>query len=171
MHEGLFQADEDCALQLHLLVLLRDLHRLLVGVICTQYSMASVGYVFLATAGIMAALTVYAVKTKQDFTGMGMYVFAVMAGFCVLSLLGMFFPGKLMHKVIAGAGAILFSFVIIYDTQLIFGTASVQFERAAARKIEFSLDMYAFAAYQLYLDFINMFLYLLELFGKRENES
>jgi len=63
----------------------------------------------------------------------------------------------------------LMSFVIIYDTQLIFGTASLEMGRSAARKIEFTVDMYCFAAYQLYLDFVNLFLYLLELFGDRQN--
>merc|ERR1711904_463272 len=114
---------------------------------------SSVGIVFLLTAGIMGALTVYAVRTSSDFTGMGMYFFAAMSGFFMLMLISWIFPGPFMQKVMAGAGAVLFSFVIIYDTQLIFGTAAFSMQRASAGKIEFTVDMYAFAAYQLYLDF------------------
>lgn len=139
------------------------------GAMSARYTATSVGCVFLLTAGIMIALTVYAVKTQHDFTGMGAYFVAMMAGFCLLILLGLFIPGPFIHKLIAGAGAVLFSFVIIYDTQLIFGTATVAFGRSPCGSVEFSVDMYAFAAYQLYLDFVNMFIYLLELFGERRD--
>merc|ERR1740121_2481873 len=91
-------------------------------------------------------------------------------GFFMLSFIALFFPGPLIHKVIAACGAVLFSFVIIYDTQLIFGTQPLNLDlttHSPVRKVEFTVDMYAFAAYQLYLDFVNMFLYLLKLFGER----
>jgi len=140
------------------------------GIVCTQYKASSVGLVFLLTAGLMAALSVYAVKTKTDFTGLGMYFFVALCGLLLLGLVGMFFPyGSFFHKMMAVGGAVIFSFVIIYDTQLIFGTASFEFNRSAVRNIQFTVDMYAFAAYQLYLDFINMFLYLLSLFGERRD--
>jgi len=140
------------------------------GFISSQYTAQSVCLVFILTAVIMMSLTVYAVTTNADFTGSGMYIFAAMVGFVLLGILAMFFPGNnTLHKAIAALGAILMSFVIIYDTQLIFGTASLEMGRSAARKIEFTVDMYCFAAYQLYLDFVNLFLYLLELFGDRRN--
>lgn len=142
-----------------------------IGGICTQYNAASVCLVFAITAGLMTALTIYAITTEQDFTGMGMYLCAFSFGLAILGLIAMFMPyGSFIHKLIAVGGAVLFSFVIIYDTQLIFGTAPFSMENSVVRKTEFTIDMYAFAAYQLYLDFVNMFLYLLQLFAERRND-
>lgn len=140
----------------------------LLGIICSTYKAESVILVFLMTAGIMGALTVYAAYTTTDFSGCGMYICALCAGLCMMGLISMFVPcGSVVHRVYAALGAILCSFFIVYDTQLIFGSASFELNRSAVRKIEFTIDMYAFAAYQLYLDFVNMFLYLLELLGER----
>lgn len=140
----------------------------LLGFVSCEYKATSVGLVFVLTATIMGALTVFAVRTKQDFTGMGMYMCAGLTGLFLLAIIGPFVPvGSFFHRLVAVAGAVAFSFIIIYDTQLIFGTASFELDRSAVRKIEFSVDMYAYAAYQLYLDFVNMFIYLLELFGER----
>merc|ERR1712216_525661 len=119
--------------------------------------------------GILLGLTVYAAYTKTDFTGLGMYIFAFVLGLCLLGLISIFVRSAFLYRAIAVGGAVLCSFVIIYDTQLIFGSASFEFGRSNARKIEFTIDMYAFASYQLYLDFINLFLYLLELFGDRRD--
>lgn len=140
-----------------------------VGLICAQYEAASVVFVFGISAAMMLGLTLYAVFTKTDFTGCGMYIFAMLMGLLVLGLVGIIFPSHFLYTAYAVCGAVLMSFVIIYDTQLIFGTVSMELGRSNARRIEFTIDMYAFAAYQLYLDFINLFLYLLELFGKRRN--
>eukprot|EP00747_Dinoflagellata_sp_TGD_P169035 gnl/TRDRNA2_/TRDRNA2_196881_c0_seq1.p1 gnl/TRDRNA2_/TRDRNA2_196881_c0~~gnl/TRDRNA2_/TRDRNA2_196881_c0_seq1.p1 ORF type:complete len:285 (+),score=51.04 gnl/TRDRNA2_/TRDRNA2_196881_c0_seq1:45-857(+) len=140
------------------------------GNICTQYKASSVGLCLFLTAGIMLALTIYAVQTKQNFQGFGMYFAAVGAGMCMLVLVSMIVPySPMIHKLIAVCGAVLFSFIIIYDTQLIFGTAAFQLNRSSIRNVEFTVDMYAFAAYQLYLDFVNMFLYILELVGQRRD--
>mmetsp|Transcript_50998 Transcript_50998/g.146444 ORF Transcript_50998/g.146444 Transcript_50998/m.146444 type:complete len:267 (-) Transcript_50998:203-1003(-) len=142
----------------------------ILGFVCASYQAESVALVFLLTAIIMASLTIYAVTTKHDFSGCGPYIFVLCIGMLCLGLVALFFPyDSMIHKLIAGAGAILMSFLIVYDTQLIFGSAAQGFQNSgAAGRIEFTIDMYCFAAYQLYLDFINLFLYLLRLFGRRD---
>merc|ERR1719198_1558127 len=98
--------------------------------------------------------------TKTDFTGFGPYLFAALLGLILMSFLCMFFPySPMMQKVMAGFGAILFSFYIVYDTQLICG--------GKHKKHQFGVDDYVFAALNIYLDIINLFLYLLSLFGDR----
>lgn len=87
-------------------------------------------------------------------------------GMFMLCIISFFMTNPFIEKAIAVCGAVLMSFLIIFDTQLIFGTAAFNWDNNAA-KIEFTIDMYAFAAYQLYLDFVNLFLYLLRLFGER----
>jgi len=142
----------------------------LVGFACAQYTAQSVLLVFGLTAVLIVALTVYAVYTKADFTGCGAYVMVMILGLVMLLLVCSFFPGsKVMHKIVAGVGATLFGFIIVYDTQLIFGSATSSFNKAGERHLQYTIDMYAFAAWNLYLDFINFFLYMLQLFGDRRS--
>jgi protein lifeguard len=140
-----------------------------VGLICAQYTVQSVLLVFAVSAVLVLALTAYAVWTKADFTGCGAYIMVLLVGLLLVILVAAFFPNsKLMHKIIGGAGAVVFGFLIVYDTQQIFGSAS-EFLGGGSRQMEYSIDMYAFAAWNLYLDFLNFFLYLLQLFGSRRD--
>lgn len=133
---------------------------LIVGFICSMYTGESVLMAALMTAGIFFGLTIYAMTTKSDFTGLGGYLYAALLGLMLTSFLCIFFPRvELVEKVMAGAGAILFSFFIVYDTQLICG--------GKHKKHVFGVDDYVFAALNIYLDIINLFLYLLRLFGDR----
>lgn len=139
----------------------------LLGVICASYEATSVGLVFALTAGMMIILSIYACCTDTDFTGCGMYIVAMLMGLLFFMIIGIFFPDTLYHKIVSAVAVVLFSFIIIHDTQLIVGTAKFNFCGSAAGALEFSIDMYAFAAFQLYLDFINLFLNLLKLLGRR----
>jgi len=130
-----------------------------VGFISAMYTTQSVTIAAFLTAGIFGGLTIYAMTTKTDFTGMGGYLAAAVIGLILMSFVAMFFPGEMMQKVIGGFGAILFSFYIVYDTQLICG--------GKHKKHAFGVDDYVFAALNIYLDIINLFLYLLSLFGER----
>jgi hypothetical protein len=142
----------------------------LVGQICAEYKQESVVFVFFATSVMICGLTGYAVKTSADFTSMGAYVFAAVLGLMLASILAMWTG---MGGIIAGLGATVFAFIIVYDTQLIFGNStpvpSEYSHHQHQRQFEYTLDMYAFAAYQLYLDFINFFLYMLRLLGERRD--
>jgi FtsH-binding integral membrane protein len=142
---------------------------LLVGNICAEYKQESVVFVFFATSVMICGLTAYAVKTSADFTSMGAYVMVAVLGLMLASIISMFVGG--MGGIMAGFGAMVFGFIIVYDTQLIFGNStpvpSEYSHHQHQRQFEYTLDMYAFAAYQLYLDFINFFLYMLRLLGER----
>lgn len=134
----------------------------IVGFISAMYTGQSVLMAAFLTAGIFCGLTIYAFKTKSDFTGMGGYLTAALLGLMLTGFVCMLFPASpLMQKLMAGFGAILFSFYIVYDTQLIVG--------GKHSKHSFGVDDYAFAALNIYLDIINLFLYLLELFGDRRD--
>eukprot|EP00927_Polykrikos_kofoidii_P079601 TRINITY_DN76391_c0_g1_i1.p1 TRINITY_DN76391_c0_g1~~TRINITY_DN76391_c0_g1_i1.p1 ORF type:complete len:304 (-),score=47.36 TRINITY_DN76391_c0_g1_i1:80-970(-) len=139
---------------------------ILFGIICTSYTASSVALCFVMTAVIVLALTVYACVTKTDFTGYGMYLVAAFGGLSMLLFFSIFIPGDFVHLLVAVLGTVIVSFSIIYDTQLIVGTAKVNCSSRVGGR-EFTLDMYAFAAFQLYLGFMNMFLFMLRIFGKR----
>merc|ERR1719375_323922 len=141
------------------LLLVTVCEAVIVGFICAMYTGQSVLLAAGLTAGIFAGLTVYACTTNSDFTGMGGYLAAALMGLILTSFICMFFPSPMMQKVLGGFGAILFSFYIVYDTQLICG--------GKHKKHQFGVDDYVFAALNIYLDIINLFLYLLSLFGDR----
>jgi len=131
----------------------------MVGFISAQYSTGSVVQAALLTATIFLGLSFYACTTKTDFTGCGPYLFVALLGLCLASIMCAFFPA--MQSAIAGFGAVLFSFYIVYDTQLIMGGKHHQGQ--------FGVDDYVFAALNLYLDIINLFISLLQLMGSRND--
>jgi len=135
------------------------------GMICLEYQAPSVCLVFGLCAVIITALTIYAVTTKADFTGMGAYILVAVMGLLLTGFICAFLPlGPVKHRIIGGLGSIIFGWIIVYDTQLIFGSAS---GTDTIRKYEYTIDMYAFAAFELYLDFVNFFIYMLRLLGDR----
>jgi len=129
----------------------------LVGVICSAYTVDSVLYAVIATGILVGALTVYAITTKSDFTGMGVYLFAFLLVLLIFGLFCWIFPSKIMEQVYCCLGILLFSFYLIFDTQLIMGKG----------ELRLGIDDYVFAALNLYLDIIQLFLYILQLFGER----
>jgi FtsH-binding integral membrane protein len=135
----------------------------MLGLICSLYTLSSVAAAMAGTLVLTAALVAYARCTTSDFTGYGPYLYVsvwvlilwgIMAGFCVRTEA---FP--MIHTVYCAAGILLFSFFIVHDTQLIIG--------GKHKKYQFSTDMYVFAALNLYLDVLNLFLMILSLGGDR----
>lgn len=114
------------------------------------------------TAAVTIAVSLFACQTKYDFTGCGVYAFV---GLIILMLFGitcMFWHNQIAHLVYASLGALLFSFYIIMDTQMIVG--------GKHRAYQYSIDDYCFAALTLYLDIINLFMYILQIVAAaREN--
>ena len=131
----------------------------LVGYSTLQYNTKSVLVAFAITGAITISLTLYACQTKYDFTDKGGYLLAILVGLVITGFVNMFIQNNVLQMICAGVGAILFSCYIVYDTQLIVG--------GSHKKYQFSVDDYVFAAITLYLDIINLFLYLLELIGGR----
>jgi len=143
------------------------LYGVIIGAVTIFYTLPSV----LLAAGIAAAmffmLTAYACLTKTDFTGLGPYLVCALIGLIVFGFVALFVSNfcdscySLMNVIYAAVGAVLFSMYIVYDTQLIVG--------GRHRKHQFSVDDFAFAALNLYMDIINLFLVILDLSGSRNN--
>jgi len=143
----------------------------LLGFACLQYTVGSVLVCLAITCAVVAGLTVYANRTKSDFTTAGPYLCCCLLSlFCsglVLSILAMcglastaMFGG--LQLLYAAGGALLFSAFLVYDMQLILGGDHAH---------EFSVDDYAMAALCVYLDIIQLFLSLLRLIGERSNDG
>eukprot|EP00928_Gymnodinium_smaydae_P031080 TRINITY_DN22934_c0_g1_i1.p1 TRINITY_DN22934_c0_g1~~TRINITY_DN22934_c0_g1_i1.p1 ORF type:complete len:245 (+),score=26.99 TRINITY_DN22934_c0_g1_i1:100-834(+) len=147
------------------LLILTGAMSVIVGFTSAMYTPESVLLAAGITVGIFLSMTLYAWKTTTDFTGMGPYLMGaffciMMFGFAlsIMSFCGVHIPWLVM--LYDFFGVLLFTFYIVYDTQLILGSYG-------GHRQSFSIDDYAFAALQLYLDVINLFLHLLRLFGKR----
>lgn len=140
---------------------------LLIGLICLDYTLDSVLLAVGITAVVVLALTLFACQTSYDFTGFGPYLFAATMCLMAFSIAFMFAtwmglagtPGfQTLYMIYAMGGAMLFSFYIVFDTQLIVG---------GKHAIQFSIDDYAAAAIHLYIDIVQLFLFILRIMGKR----
>ncbi|XP_055627125.1 protein lifeguard 1 isoform X3 [Toxorhynchites rutilus septentrionalis] len=108
------------------------------------------------TAAVCLGLTLFAFQSKWDFTVMGGVLFVAMIVLLLFGIIAIFFPGKTITIVYASGGALLFSIYLIYDTQMMMG---------GQHKYSISPEEYIFAALNLYLDIINIFMYILTIIG------
>jgi len=127
-----------------------------IGVICAIYQENNAGIIvfqaFVLTAAIFIALTTYVLVTKKDFSFLGAGLFSVLIVLLMCGMMQAFFPalfGFTGHVFISVVGALLFAGYILYDTSQILHNLGP--------------DDYVVAAINLYLDIINLFLYLLEI--------
>lgn len=122
----------------------------------------SIARVFFITAAAFAGLSLYGYTTKKDLSGLG--TFAVMGVFGVLiaSIVNIFLQSTALQFVISVAGVLVFSILTAYDTQRIKEMYNeIDASDVAGKKA-------IMGALTLYLDFINLFMFLLQLFGNRE---
>ena len=112
------------------------------------------------TAAMTCAITVYAITTKSDFTVFGPFMFIIGFVFAVAGIFS-FMWGPTMHLAYACIGVVLFSFYLLIDTQMIIGGKN--------RKYKIDADSYVLASVVLYLDIINIFLYILQIIGGGRN--
>ena len=107
--------------------------------------------------GVTIALTVYAFKTKKDFTTMGGFITVLLVSILLFAFLMIFLYSIWSYILICLLGVILYGFYIVYDTQLI----------AGGRYDELTYDDYVIGALLLYIDIVGLFMYLLALIGRK----
>jgi uncharacterized protein len=127
------------------------------------YAHESIARVFFITAASFGGLSLWGYTTKRSLTGMGSFLFMGLIGLILASLVNLFLQSSAMQFVISAVGVLVFAGLTAYDTQRI---KEMYFEAddsaTAGRKA-------IMGALTLYLDFINMFLMLRQLFGNRNN--
>ena len=128
---------------------------LMVASITARYDPATVMIAAAVTAAAVVGLTIYAFKTNTDFTILGGVLFAAVLVLLVASIISIFVHNRWLQLAIAVMGAIVFSIYIIFDTQLIIGKQSNAL----------SIDDYVWAAMMLYIDIVQLFLYVLQILG------
>jgi hypothetical protein len=126
------------------------------------YTDASIAKVFFITAATFGAMSLYGYTTKRDLTGMGSFLMMGLIGLIIASVVNMFMQSSMMEFIISVVGVLIFVGLTAYDTQRIKEGYS---ETLGADVLAKGAIM---GALSLYLDFINLFLMLLRLFGNRE---
>lgn len=121
----------------------------------------SIARVFFITSGTFAAMSLYGYTTKRDLTAMGSFLFMGLIGIVLASLVNLFLHSSGLSFVISVLGVLIFTGLTAYDTQAI---KSMYYE---ADDSETAGKKAVMGALTLYLDFINLFMYLLRFLGDR----
>ncbi|MCC7321517.1 MAG: Bax inhibitor-1/YccA family protein [Rubellimicrobium sp.] len=129
------------------------------------YTGFSIVQVFLITAIAFAGLSLYGYVTGRDLSGMGAFMVMGVIGLVVAMVVNIFLQSEAMMFAISVIGVLLFAGLTAYDTQNIKNNYVAQ---AAQGNEEWLAKSAIMGALNLYLDFINMFMFLLQLFGNRE---
>ncbi|NJM07307.1 Bax inhibitor-1/YccA family protein [Candidatus Gracilibacteria bacterium] len=125
------------------------------------YTSASIASTFFITAGMFAGISLYGYTTKQDLSKVGSIAIMALIGILVASLVNWFLRSEALYWVITYAGVLIFVALTAWDTQKIKQIA------AQAQTDEDIQRVAIIGALTLYLDFINLFLFLLRIFGRR----
>ena len=132
------------------------------SVILFTFTQASVATTFAVTSGTFGAMAVYGTTTRRNLSGWGQFLFMGLVGVVLASVVGIFWQNDAFQFVLSFIGVIVFTGLTAYDAQRLKAMAlSVSMERAGSFAIV--------GALKLYLDFINLFLFLLRFTGSRRS--
>ncbi len=128
------------------------------------FHIGTISTAFFVTAGTFAVISLWAVATKKDLSGIGHFLMMGLVGLIIASVVNFFIGSSFLYYLISYAGVLIFIGLTAYDTQKI---------KIMSRQMSDSSDEATFTklsiigALKLYLDFINMFLFILRIFGRR----
>lgn len=128
------------------------------------YTGVSVARTFFITAAAFAALSLYGYTTKRSLSGMGSFLMMGAVGLFLAIVVNWFLQSPMMHFVISALGVLIFAGLTAYDTQRI---KEMYWE---ADSHEDTQKKAVFGALTLYMDFINLFIFLLQFLGVRRDE-
>jgi hypothetical protein len=126
------------------------------------YTGTAIGTTFITTAAMFGALALFGTVTKRSLAGVGQFAFMGLIGIIVASVVGLFWHNSMLQFVISICGVVVFTGLTAYDAQ--------RLKAMAVALPDGRTGSYAIVgALALYLDFINLFLFLLRLFGGRRD--
>ena len=133
------------------------------GVLALRYTGQSLASTFFITASAFGALSLWGYTTKRDLTGFGSFLIMGMFGLILASIVNIFLQSPMMMFVISGLGVLIFSGLIAFDTQ------RLKFEYYYLKGDDTAMSVAtSMGALSLYLNFINLFQFLLSFLGDRE---
>jgi uncharacterized protein len=138
------------------------LNGLTMSAIFLVYAQATIATAFFVTAGLFGVMTLYGFFTRTDLTRMGNILGMALVGFIIASLVNLFLRSEGLYWLITYAGVVIFTGLIGYDSQRI-----KEMALAGVGDGEEGRKYAIMGALRLYLDFVNLFLLLLRIFGRR----
>ncbi len=143
-----------------LFVLYSALNGVTLSFVLLAYTGESVATTFLVTAGMFGAMALYGTTTSRSLAGFGQFLFMGLIGLILASVVGMFWHNNALQFVISAVGVIVFTGLAAWDAQ--------RMKQMALALPDGQVGSYAIVgALSLYLDFINLFLFLLRFMGSR----
>ena len=143
-----------------LFILYSVLNGVTMSFIFLAYTMTSIASVFFITAGTFAAMSLYGYFTKADLSKMGQILFMALIGLIIATIVNLFIKSSGLTMILSYVGVLIFVGLTAWDTQKI-----KQMLQVAPDTGETAQKVALMGALSLYLDFINLFLYLLRIFG------
>ncbi len=133
------------------------------SVLFLVYTEASIAITFFVCAGMFASVSVFGYLTKMDLSGIGTFLYMGLVGLIIASVVNIFLGSSMIYWITTYAGVLIFTGLTAYDTQKI---------KRMSAEMDFNTDIgkksAVISALMLYLDFINMFIYLLRILGSRK---
>ena len=129
------------------------------------YTSESIASTFFITAGTFGAMSLYGYFTKKDLSSMGKFLYMGLIGIIIASLVNLFLHSSTVMWITTYIGVLVFVGLTAYDTQKIKEMLVMQ---SQAGLTENSMKVALYGSFMLYLDFINLFLKLLRIFGRRK---
>ena len=128
--------------------------------ILLAYTEQSIATTFLITAGTFGAMSLFGFVTKRDLSAMGRILFMLLIGLIIATVVNIFMKAEGLTLILTYAGVVIFVGLTAYDTQSIKQMLQEHGDKEGAEKIAL------LGSLSLYLDFINLFIYLLRFFGE-----
>ena len=147
-----------------LFILYSALNGLTLSVIFIVYQPNAIAATFVVTAGMFGAMSLVGYFTKRDLTQLGSFLFMALIGLILASIVNIFFANSTLYWVVTYGGVIIFLGLTAYDTQKMKEIA----QGAESQGVDAS-RLAIVGSLTLYLDFINLFLFLLRILGSRRN--
>lgn len=135
------------------------------SVIFLAYTEASIAQTFFVTAGTFGAMSVFGYFTKRDLSPVGRVLVMALIGLIIASVVNIFFRNSVVEAITNYAGVVIFVGLTAYDTQKIKQMLQMSYEQADVDTLG---KIALMGSLTLYLDFVNLFLHLLELMGRRK---
>ncbi|QNQ82665.1 Bax inhibitor-1/YccA family protein [Lactobacillus sp. PV037] len=154
-----FRATRNPVASFILLMVVAVAYGLTFAVICSVYTTGTVTSAFVSAAAVFITMAIYGTVTKRDLSNIGSYATAALIGFIVATIINMFLKNPMITYIFAYIGVIIFVALTASDAQQIKKVYAQYADQTS------SLGLAVLGALQLYLDFINIFMFFLEIFG------
>lgn len=136
---------------------------LTLSVIFLVFAVQSIYTTFFITAGTFGAMSIYGYTTKRDLTSIGNLLFMALFGIVIAIVVNMFLRNTMLDLIVSGIGVVVFVGLTAYDTQKL---KAIHLQGQDGTDADKKLAL--LGALRLYLDFVNLFLFLLRFFGRRK---